>query len=83
MSLLRRRQRTLADLHAEAHAAGHAVLSIFHDLADELEHAANQHAAVAEDARVESQALEALSTEADSAALDKVRQARALRTLVG
>lgn len=81
MSLFRK-QRTLHQRHAAAHAIGLNVVGIFHDLADELEHAASEHDAVALDAHQQAVALADLRDSAHDAAAAAERQAVAVRSLV-
>lgn len=82
MSLFSRRPRSLHERHAAAHAVGQNVRGIFHDLADELDVAAREHVAVAEDAHDQIVSLADLRDSADDAAIAAAKQAQAIRSLV-
>lgn len=81
MSLFRR-SKSLHEQHAAAHAIGQRARNIFHSLADELEQAAHEHAAVAINAQAQINDLSELRDSAGEAAGQAVKQADAVRSLV-
>lgn len=77
-----RKQRSLHQLHAAAHAVGQDALSVFHAVADELERAADQHSTVADEANQQAKEMVVLRDSAADAAAKAAAQADAVRSLV-
>lgn len=73
---------SLHQAHAAAHAVARNALGIFHKLADELERAADEHATVAVSAQAQINELSELRDAAGTAATQAARHADAVRSLV-
>lgn len=82
MSLRKNKQNDLWHRHAAAHATSQNVSSLFHNLADELDDAANQHNLVADEAHEQAVALNALVHSAEAAGYQAQAQAAKIRALV-
>lgn len=83
MSLFKKAsEKSLHEAHAAAHALGQNALSLFHQLAADLDRAANEHLAVVVEAGDKIAVLDELRLSTAEAATEAQRKAEAIKSLV-